>query len=94
MNAALQPALSGAANVRLGCLAMGMTPDQAESMKDEVVRLSALGDAINRPMGGYSSGMSSRLRFAIAVAAVRRSSSSTRRCRRATRRSLRAVKRQ
>lgn len=69
VNAALQPALSGAANVRLGCLAMGMTPEQADSVKDEVVRLSALGDAINRPMGGYSSGMSSRLRFAIAVAA-------------------------
>ena len=69
VNAALQPALTGAANVRLGCLAMGMTPDQAESVKGEVVRLSALGDAINRPMGGYSSGMASRLRFAIAVAA-------------------------
>lgn len=69
VNAALQPALSGAANVRLGSLAMGMTPEQAESVKDEVVRLSALGDAINRPMGGYSAGMSSRLRFAIAVAA-------------------------
>ena len=51
VNAALQPALSGAANVRLGCLAMGMTPEQADSVKDEVVRLSALGDAINRPMG-------------------------------------------
>lgn len=69
VNAALQPALSGAANVRLGCLAMGMTPDQAAEVYDEVVRLSALGKAIHRPMGGYSSGMGSRLRFAIAVAA-------------------------
>ncbi|GAA4505440.1 ABC transporter ATP-binding protein [Brevibacterium yomogidense] len=69
VNAALQPALSGSANVRLGCLAMGMSPRQAASVHEEVVRLSALGDAINRPMGGYSSGMASRLRFAIAVAA-------------------------
>lgn len=69
VNAALQPALSGSANVRLGCLAMGMTPAQADSVHEEVVRLSALGSAINRPMGGYSSGMASRLRFAIAVAA-------------------------
>lgn len=38
-------------------------------MKDEIIRLSALEDAIHRPMGGYSSGMASRLRFAIAVAA-------------------------
>lgn len=69
VNAALQPALSGSANIRLGCLAMGMTPAQAESVKDEIIRLSALEDAIHRPMGGYSSGMASRLRFAIAVAA-------------------------
>lgn len=69
VNAALQPALSGAANVRLGCLAMGMTPEQAEAVYREVVELSLLGNAIHRPMGGYSSGMASRLRFAIAVAA-------------------------
>lgn len=69
VNAALQPALSGSANVRLGCLAMGMDPIQAESVYEDVVKLSALGDAIHRPMGGYSSGMASRLRFAIGVAA-------------------------
>lgn len=69
VNAALQPALSGADNVHLGCLAMGMTPRQAESVFDEVVELSALGDSIYRPMGSYSSGMAARLRFAIAVAA-------------------------
>lgn len=69
VNAALQPKLSGSANVRLGCLAMGMSPEQAESIYEDVVNLSALGSAIHRPMGGYSSGMASRLRFAIAVAA-------------------------
>lgn len=69
VNAALQPALSGAENVRLGCLAMGMTPEQAAAIFDEVVELSALGDSIYRPMGSYSSGMGARLRFAIAVAA-------------------------
>ncbi|KXZ57312.1 Teichoic acids export ATP-binding protein TagH [Brevibacterium ravenspurgense] len=68
VNAALQPALSGADNVRLGCLAMGMTPQQAEAVFDEVVELSALEDSIYRPMGSYSSGMAARLRFAIAVA--------------------------
>ena len=68
VDAALQPALSGADNVRLGCLAMGMTPQQAEAVFDDVVELSALGDSIYRPMGSYSSGMAARLRFAIAVA--------------------------
>lgn len=69
VNAALNQNLSGAANVRLGCLAMGMSPAEADEIFDEIVELSALGNAINRPMGTYSSGMSSRLRFAIGVAA-------------------------
>ena len=69
VSAALHPHLSGLANIRLGCLAMGMTPREAESRVDEIVELSALGEAIRRPMGTYSSGMGARLRFAIAVAA-------------------------
>ncbi|MGO2859784.1 MAG: ABC transporter ATP-binding protein [Brevibacterium sp.] len=69
VSAALQPALSGGENVRLGCLAMGLTPDEAAEAFDYVVELSALGAAIHRPMGTYSSGMGARLRFAIALAA-------------------------
>lgn len=69
VNAALQPSLSGSENVRLGCLAMGMTPAEADEAYGHVVDLSALGEAIHRPMGTFSSGMGSRLRFAIALAA-------------------------
>ncbi|WP_193101843.1 ABC transporter ATP-binding protein [Brevibacterium aurantiacum] len=69
VSAALQPALSGSENVRLGCLAMGLTPEEASDAFDYVVELSALGSAIHRPMGTYSSGMGARLRFAIALAA-------------------------
>lgn len=69
VSAALQPALSGSENVRLGCLAMGLSPDEAAEAFDRVVELSALGAAIHRPMGTYSSGMGARLRFAIALAA-------------------------
>lgn len=69
VSAALQPALSGSENVRLGCLAMGLTPEEAAEAFDYVVELSALGQAIHRPMGTYSSGMAARLRFAIALAA-------------------------
>lgn len=69
VSAALQPALSGSENVRLGCLAMGLTPEEAAEASEYVVELSALGSAIHRPMGTYSSGMGSRLRFAIALAA-------------------------
>ena len=52
-----------------GCLAMGLSPDEAAEAFDYVVELSALGPAIHRPMGTYSSGMGARLRFAIALAA-------------------------
>lgn len=69
VSAALQPSLSGIENVRLGCLAMGLSPDEASDATDYVVELSALGKAIHRPMGTYSSGMGARLRFAIALAA-------------------------
>lgn len=69
VSAALQPALSGSENVRLGCLSMGLSPEGATEAFDYVVELSALGAAIHRPMGTYSSGMGARLRFAIALAA-------------------------
>ncbi|RBP62937.1 ABC-type polysaccharide/polyol phosphate transport system ATPase subunit [Brevibacterium sanguinis] len=69
VQAALQPSLSGSENVRLGCLAMGLTPEEAAEAYEYVVDLSALGKAIHRPMGTYSSGMGARLRFAIALAA-------------------------
>jgi len=69
VNAALIPELTGAENVKLGALAMGLTPQQADDVFDEVVELSALGDAIDLPMRTYSSGMGSRLKFAISLAA-------------------------
>lgn len=67
VNSALVPALSGNQNITLGCLAMGLTPAQIEERYDEILEVSGLGDAVNYPMSTYSSGMSSRLRFAIAT---------------------------
>ncbi|MGO2559297.1 ABC transporter ATP-binding protein [Brachybacterium sp.] len=69
VNAALIPDLTGAENVKLGALAMGLSPQKADDIFDEVVELSALGDAIDLPMRTYSSGMGSRLKFAISLAA-------------------------
>lgn len=69
VNAALVPDLSGERNVILGCLAMGMSKDQAREILPAVVELAGIGKAIYRPMKTYSSGMASRLRFAIAAAA-------------------------
>ncbi|MCL2424537.1 MAG: ATP-binding cassette domain-containing protein, partial [Micrococcales bacterium] len=39
VNAALLPDLTGQENVRLGCLGMGKTPEEAEAAKPQVVEL-------------------------------------------------------
>jgi teichoic acid transport system ATP-binding protein len=68
VNAALMTNLTGKRNVELGCLAMGMTPEQVREAYDDIVEFAGLGDFIDMPMRTYSSGMGARLRFAIAAA--------------------------
>jgi teichoic acid transport system ATP-binding protein len=70
-NAALLTDLSGEQNVVLGLLAMGMSRQEARDMVPEIVEFSGInerGDFSSLPMSTYSSGMSARLRFAIASA--------------------------
>lgn len=68
VNAALVKQISGYDNITLGCLAMGMTRDQVQEKRDAVIELSGLDDrALRLPMKAYSSGMASRLQFAIAT---------------------------
>jgi teichoic acid transport system ATP-binding protein len=68
VNAALLDDLTGERNVVLGCLAMGMSKQEAKEKYQSIVDFSGVGDFINLPMKTYSSGMGSRLRFAIAAA--------------------------
>jgi teichoic acid transport system ATP-binding protein len=68
VNAALLEDLTGERNVILGCLAMGMTKQEAKDKYPSIVDFSGVGDFIDLPMKTYSSGMGSRLRFAIAAA--------------------------
>lgn len=67
VNAALLEDLTGERNVILGCLAMGMTKQEARDKYQSIVDFSGVGDFIDLPMKTYSSGMGSRLRFAIAA---------------------------
>jgi teichoic acid transport system ATP-binding protein len=67
VNAALVQDLSGDQNVILGCLAMGMSRAEADKKFESIVELSGLEKSIHLPMKSYSSGMASRLRFAIAA---------------------------
>lgn len=68
VNAALMPELSGESNIKLGLLAMGFTPEQADAHVDEIADFAELNEFISHPMRTYSSGMGARLRFAIASA--------------------------
>ncbi len=68
VNAALMEDLTGERNVVLGCLAMGMTKVEIKEKYEGIVDFSGVGDSIHLPMKTYSSGMGSRLRFAIAAA--------------------------
>ncbi|WP_442934226.1 ABC transporter ATP-binding protein [Micromonospora sp. CPCC 205539] len=71
VNAALLNDLSGERNVVLGCLAMGMSPEEVARQTPEIIDFSGInerGDFASLPMKTYSSGMAARLRFAIAAA--------------------------
>ena len=68
VNAALLDDLTGEKNVILGCLAMGMNRQEIKERYQQIVNFSGVGDFINLPMKAYSTGMGSRLRFAIASA--------------------------
>ncbi len=68
VSAALVPDLSGMRNIELGCLAMGLTPEETRAVTPAIVELAGIGDSIHRPMRTYSSGMGARLRFAINAA--------------------------
>jgi len=59
--------LSGRENIILGGLASGLSRDEVEERADEVAAWTELGDFIDMPMQTYSSGMSARLGFSVAV---------------------------
>jgi len=67
VGAALSGRLSGARNVLLGCMALGMTRQEAEQSFDQIVGFAGVAHAIDRPLNTFSSGMRSRLHFAIAT---------------------------
>ncbi|ROO91310.1 teichoic acid transport system ATP-binding protein [Actinocorallia herbida] len=69
VGAALMKDLTGERNIILGCLAMGLTPDETKEKYQEIVQFAGLRKGfIKYPMNTYSSGMGARLRFAIASA--------------------------
>lgn len=72
VGAVLIPHASGFRNIRLGLLALGLTAEEADERVDEIIEFTDLGEAIERPLNTYSSGMRARLHFAIATAVAPR----------------------
>jgi ABC-type polysaccharide/polyol phosphate transport system ATPase subunit len=61
------PNLSGIENVVLGGLANGLTRAQVRERADEIADFAELGEFMELPIRTYSSGMRSRLAFAVSV---------------------------
>jgi len=67
VGAALIKPLSGQRNVILGGLAMGFSKEEIHARYDEIVDFAGIRPFIDLPMRTYSSGMTARLKFAIAT---------------------------
>ena len=67
VGAVLRDNLTGAQNAVLGLLAKGLSQSRAENEARGIADFTDLGDAFNRPLDTYSSGMRARLKFGIAT---------------------------
>lgn len=59
--------LTGLENIELKGLMIGMSPAKIQAIKKDVIDFAELGKFINQPVKTYSSGMKSRLGFAISI---------------------------
>lgn len=65
LSAGFDPESTGRENIYLKCGLMGMTDDEIKQVEGDIIDFADIGDYIDQPMKSYSSGMKSRLGFAI-----------------------------
>ncbi|HEY9250453.1 MAG TPA: ABC transporter ATP-binding protein [Rariglobus sp.] len=67
LGSGFHPELTGRENVFLNAALLGMSEKQTRERFDQILDFSGLGDFIGEPLRTYSSGMSMRLAFSIAI---------------------------
>ncbi|MFS8130962.1 MAG: ABC transporter ATP-binding protein [Candidatus Dojkabacteria bacterium] len=67
VGAGFHPHMTGRENIYLNGTIMGMTTKEIEEKFDDIISFADIGDFIDAPVATYSSGMSIRLGFAIAI---------------------------
>ncbi len=67
LGAGFNSSLSGRENILLSGLASGMTRKQVEEKLPEIIEFAEIDEFIDMPVSTYSSGMSQRLAFSVAV---------------------------
>jgi ABC-type polysaccharide/polyol phosphate transport system ATPase subunit len=68
LGSGFHPDLTGAENVRINAALMGFSRRETEKKFEEIVEFSGVREFINEPLRTYSSGMSMRLAFSVAIA--------------------------